>query len=215
MRTRMVTKEELADRLLRKFGTNEPIFTKEVIRSWKEYSRPRVFQLLKELLKDGVIARSEYGVYYFPTIMLTGKRSVLSGWKITNKKFIHHGEAIFGYYSGLTLLNGLHLTTQMPFDIELVTSKTSASVRRVKVSTSFVTVHRSRVPITKKNVYALMLLETFTEMRRPLNKKEAGYIREFVELKQIREEVVLRYAKHFPAHALENILRIGEKNVFA
>lgn len=215
MRTRMITKEKLVQRLLKKYGHNEPIFTSEIIDTWKEYSRPRVFQLLKELLNDGTIAKEDVGIYYFPTVMLTGKRSVLGRRKITNKKYIYRGEAVFGYYSGLTLLNELHLTTQMPFDIELVTSKTSASVRKIRISNSTVTVRRSKIPISKKNVYTLMLLEAFTEMRQPLNKKETDYMKEFVGTYDIKKEDVLRYAKHFPAHTLESILGTGLNNVFA
>lgn len=214
MRTRSITKEELAERLLKKFGYNEPIFTSEIVDNWGEYSRPRVFQLLKELLKENLITKSDTGVYYFPTVMVTGKLSVLGRQKIMDKKFIRYGEETFGYYSGISLLNGLHLMTQMPFHIELVSSKASANIRKIKISNSEVTVRRSRVPITKKNVHALMLLEAFTEMRRPLDKEEAGWIREFVEIKNIKEEDVIRYSRYFPMHTLESLFGTGIRNVF-
>ena len=215
MRTRMVTKEKLAERLLKKFGHNEPIFTSEIIKIWKEYSRPRVFQLLKELLKDGAIAKNRFGVYFFPTQLREGEWTIIGRDQILEKKFIRRGETIYGYYSGLSLLNGLHLITQMPFDLEIVTSRTSATVRKINTGKATLTVHRSKVPITNKNVHTLMLLEAFTEFRSPLNKKEAGYIREFVELKNIKEKDVLHYARYFPAHALESLLGTGMKNVFA
>jgi hypothetical protein len=215
MRTRMASKEELAGRLLKKFGHDVPIFTSEIIGAWKEYSRSRVFQLLNELLKDGTIVKNRSGIYYFPTTRVTGKRSTLDHEKIVDKKYVYHGEMTFGYYSGISLLNGLHLTTQMPFHTELVTSKASTPVRKIWHGRASVTVRRSKVPISNKNVHALMLLEAFTEIRRPLDEEETEYMREFVELKKIKKEDVLRYAKHFPAHALNSLLGTGIKNVFA
>ena len=49
MRTATIEKEKLVKRLERKFGKGEPIFTKEIMETWKEYSRARVFQLIKGL----------------------------------------------------------------------------------------------------------------------------------------------------------------------
>ena len=36
------------DVLRDKFGVNEPIFTQEILETFNKYSRPRVFQLIKE-----------------------------------------------------------------------------------------------------------------------------------------------------------------------
>ncbi|MCL2712697.1 MAG: hypothetical protein FWD37_05450 [Methanomassiliicoccaceae archaeon] len=213
MRERIVSKETLAKRLLKKFGQDEPIFTSEILSVWKEYSRPRVFQILKEMVNEGKIIKKESGVYYFPLIIeRTGRPMSLSRTQVLEKKFLFQKEEIYGYYSSLKLLNGLHLITQMPFDIEMVSSNTSAGIRKVDVN---VTVRRSKVQITKNNVHALMLLEAFKEMRRPLYKKEVKWMREFVQVKNIKKEDVLRYSRHFPAHTLDSILRTGIDNVFA
>jgi len=208
-RTRTVSKEELAERLLKKFGYDEPIFTSEILDSWKEYSRPRVFQILKELMGENKIVKDEAGIYYFPTKIMTGEQMVLGRQQIIDKKFITYGKEIFGYYSGMKLLNGLHLTTQMPFQIELVSSKASAKVRKVKVKNFAITVRRSRVPINKNNVHALMLLEAFAELRRPLEREEVGWIKEFVKLKNIKEEDVLFYSRYFPRHTMKNLCKTG------
>ena len=210
----MVTKEKLAERLLKKFGHNEPIFTSEIIRIWKEYSRPRVFQLLKELIEEGTITRGYPGVYYFSTELFKGKRTGLSFQRVIEKKFIRRGENTFGYYSGLKLQNGLHLITQMPFDLEIVSSRTSAPVRKISNGKAVFTLHRSKVPITNDNVQTLKLLQAFTDLGERPSKKQTGYIREYVELYNIKEKDVLHYARYFPAHTLELILETGVKNVF-
>ena len=214
-RVRSTSKEELVERLLKRFGYDEPIFTQEILETWKEYSRPRVFQLLKELLKEGTITKEGTGVYFFSTELYARRRTVLGRQPIMDKKFIRYGGEVFGYYSGMSLLNGLHLTTQMPFQIELVSSKASAKIRKVRISNSEVTVRRSRVPVTKNNVHALMLLEAFMEMRRPLDEEETKWIREFVKLKNIKEEDVIRYSRYFPIHVLKSLYGTGIRNVFA
>jgi len=215
MRRRSADNEELADRLLKRFGYNEPIFTEEIIDIWNEYSRSRVFQLLKEMQEEGIIEKDGRNVYYFPTLISTGEKMILGRQQLIDRKYIYHGEEIFGYYSGPKLLNGLHLITQMPFQIELVTSNTSAKVRKVKVKNFEITVRKSKVKINKNNVYALMLLEAFTDMRRPLEGQEIEDMREFVRLRNIKEKDVLRYSRHFPIYTLNNILETGLDNVFA
>ncbi|MCL1984375.1 MAG: hypothetical protein FWG58_03120 [Methanomassiliicoccaceae archaeon] len=214
MKERVVDKEELIGRLLKRFGENAPIFISEIAEEWGEYSRSRVFQLLREMLKDGMIAKGDNGIYYLPTVTLTGQRSVLGHEDIIDKRFIYSGDDIFGYYSGLSLLNGLHLTTQMPFRIELVTSNASATVRKIEVDGFPITVRRSKVKISKKNVYALMLLEAFTEMRRPLKGREIVYMKEFAESRKIRKEDVVRYSRYFPLYTMKSILDTGLDNVF-
>ncbi|MCL1904752.1 MAG: hypothetical protein FWG19_01340 [Methanomassiliicoccaceae archaeon] len=214
MKERVVDKEELIGRLLKRFGENVPIFMSEIAETWKEYSRSRVFQLLREMLKDRMIAKGDNGIYYLPTVTLTGQRSVLDHEDIIDKRFICSGDDIIGYYSGLSLLNGLHLTTQMPFRVELVTSNASATVRKIEVDGFPITVRRSKVKISKKNVYVLMLLEAFKEMRRPLKGREIAYMKEFAEYRKIKKEDVVRYSRYFPLYTMKSILDTGLDNVF-
>jgi hypothetical protein len=216
MRTNKTDREQLVKRLIKKFGYNEPIFAAEIVDTWKEYSRPRVFQILKELVKEDVITKDGPGVYYIASFIESlGKKRSIGRQQILDKMFIQDRGKMYGYYAGITLLNGLYLTRQMAFDIEVVSSKASAVVRKVKVQNSYVTVRKSRVPINKKNVYTLMLLEAFTRMKRPLYGKELLGIREFVKLRNIAEEDLIRYARYFPAHTMESILETGMENVFA
>lgn len=37
----------MINRLKNKFGVNEPIFTNEILNEMNDYSRPRIFQLIK------------------------------------------------------------------------------------------------------------------------------------------------------------------------
>jgi hypothetical protein len=214
VRTSEVDRQELISRLANGFGYNEPIFTTEIQGSWREYSRPRIFQLLADFEREGVIARSGAGVYYLPTQTLLGA-SVLGNRKIIDKKYIRSGDSVYGYYTGLKLLNELRLTQQMPARLEVVTSKASAQVRSVKIGESIVTVRKSRVPVDKNNVAALILLEAFNEVGRSLTPNEARGIREFVEERALKTRDVFRFADNFPAKAIRNLIGTGVENVFA
>jgi hypothetical protein len=215
MRPSITDKKELAERLVKAFRYDEPIFTSEIVETWGEYARTRAFQLIKELVDDRVLAKSDLGVYYFPTQTAWGKPSVLGRKKVLDKKFIRSGDEVYGYYSGLKLLNGLHLTEQMPFQIEIVSSKASAVVRRVKIRNATVTIRKSRVPVNQKNVYTLMLLEAFSEMREPLAPEDTRGIKSLVKQHNITLADVKRYADYFPKWALKNLLDTGVQNVFA
>jgi hypothetical protein len=215
MRPSITDRKELAERLIKKFGYDEPIFASEIVETWDEYERTRAFQIIKELVGDKILARADLGVYYFPTQTEWGKPSVLGRKKILDKKYIRCGDEVYGYYSGLKLLNGLYLTEQMPFRIEIVSSKASAVVRSVKIKNSVVTIRKSRVPVDKENVYTLMLLEAFSELREPLEPTETRGIKTLATLRNITMEDVNRYAKYFPKWALKNILKTGVQNVFA
>lgn len=217
MGPRKADKDMLADRLLKKFGRGEPIFTSEIIDAWRELSRSGVFRMIRKLLNEETILRDEIGIYYIPEEGVTRKWSVLGRSQIIEKKYIMYDGDIYGYYSGITLLNGLHLTTQMAYHVEIVTSKISS--RKIKLRNHPMTLRRSKAPIDKNNVHALMLLEAAGDMDGPFldedmeegpgYRDEVRWIKEFIELKMIKKEDVLRYAEYFPKRALKNLLETG------
>ena len=206
---------ELVDRLIERYGYNEPVMTEEIIATWNEYSRSRVFQLLREYTNKGLISKFDMSVYYIPRMTTLGSLSTLNPEKVIAKKYVRANNEVFGYYAGLNLLNGLYLTTQVPSTYEIVSSKASAIVRRINVGKSRVKLRKARLPITKDNVNALMLLEAFCEMGRPLDEDELFGVQEFVRVKDIKEKDVFKYASCFPAIAIKSLIGTGVENVFA
>ena len=75
------------DRLQNRFGANQPIFTNEILEEMSEYSRPRVFQLLKKAEQEGALIKFDKGVYYIPTETRYGK-SLISVEQVVRKKYI-------------------------------------------------------------------------------------------------------------------------------
>jgi len=207
--------KDLVKRLIEKYGYNEPIFTEEVLSSWKEYSRTRVFQLLKEYTARGQLSKADRNIYYIPTKTFLGTSSILSTRKIIEKRFINSNGEICGYYGGISLLNVLCLTQQVPNTLEVVTTKESMRLRRIRVGNMNVILKKARTEINSQNVAALQLLDAFNEMGRPLDEDEVCSLRRFISRSNVKEGDVFRYAQYFPAKAVKNLIITGVKNVFA
>ncbi|MDR3215983.1 MAG: hypothetical protein LBT55_01030 [Clostridiaceae bacterium] len=206
---------KLIDRLVKRYRYDEPIFTEEILDVWKEYSRVRVAQLLKELTENGVMIKYMKGVYYLPTMTALGRPYRLGLRQVVEKKYIRSEGDVYGYYSGLSLLNSLGLTTQVPNTLEIVTTKETTRVREITIRNSTLILRKARTIVTKDNVYALALLEVMNENGIEFGKEEIEAIREFVKLRGIKQNDVFTYASAFPGKAIKNLLNIGVQNVFA
>lgn len=90
---------------------NEPIFYNEF--NYKNYSRPWLQKELTALCEQGKLMRFEKGIYYIPSVTMLGASS-MDVKKVIDKKYIDNGKDIIGYYSGVTFLNMLGLSTQVP-----------------------------------------------------------------------------------------------------
>ncbi|MCL2177142.1 MAG: hypothetical protein FWB72_04280 [Firmicutes bacterium] len=207
--------EQLLTRLKDTYGYNEPIMTVEILEAWSDYSRPRVFQLLKKYSDEERLIKYDTGIYFFPTKTILGKLSTISKAQVLEKKYITNGNEIYGYFSGLSLLNLLGLTAQVPARPQIVSSKSSAIKRKVNYGKLTATIRKSKVSINKENVYALMLLEIFNILpQNKLTDSVVKVVRDFVNTFGIKQSDVLKYATIFPARAIKSLLQIGVENVF-
>ena len=103
----------------------------------------------------------------------------------------------------------------MPHKIEIVSSKVSAIVREVKIRNSVVTVRRSRVSITKENVYILMLLEVFGEKKPSFEPEEAYVLQDFTKRFNITFEDFKRYSVYFPKWTMRNLIDMKLEYIFS
>ena len=206
MRTPDIEKKELITRLKEEFGEGEPIFTKEIISSWKEYSRPRIFQLLKDMCNDGTITRYDRGVYYFPKTAFWNGPLPLSAVKVAEKKYMKTDGKVFGYYSGLRLLNMIGLTNQVPSKREIVTMNETTRVREVTIGKFYFIVRRSKMKITEENAPLLQVLEIFNKIDAPLERYQKENIFALLGNKTIDKALLLECAEYFPKRALKNLM---------
>lgn len=200
----------IAEKLKSCYGSNVPIFVDEICAVMSDYSRPRVYQLIAAAIEDGSLARFDNGVYYVPTITLLGK-SKLDPIKVIEKKYIADSKDVYGFYSGIRLLNSMGLTTQVPNVIEIVTNNESMRRREISIGYQKVILRRARMEINKQNINAFVVLELFNQL--DLNKMDAQLgmqgVRDYISSNGLTANQIMSYAKQFPARATKNIVECG------
>ena len=207
----------MVERLRSKFGVNQPIFTSEILEEMSEYSRPRVFQLLKKAEQEQTLIKFDKGVYYIPTETRYGK-SIISVEQVIRKKYISDKNDVFGIYGGLQMQQSFMLTYQVPTAIEVVTNNETMWVRETKLKNRSIILRKSRLPITRDNVDAYTILELFSNMDMKkyfddtsVQREVVGFIRE----RAIKGKDVYALAGAFPSKTTRNIMESGIINEFA
>ncbi len=207
----------MVERLRKKFGVNQPIFTSEVLEEMSEYSRPRVFQLLKKAEQDEALIKFDKGVYYIPTETRYGK-SLISVEQVVRKKYIADKEDVFGIYGGIQMQQSFRLTYQVPTAIEVVTNNETMWTRETKLKNRSIILRKSRLPITRENADAYTILELFSNMDMNRYFEDASVQREvigFVRDKAIKVKDVYALAGAFPSKTTRKIMESGIINEFA
>ena len=195
---------EFFDYLVRVYGYNEVILSNEI--HYDGYSVSWIKKKLKKLCDEEKIIRFEKGVYYIPTDTPLGK-SRLDPKKVIIKKYINDGNKIIGYFSGITFMNMLGLSAQMPNMMEIYTNNEPSRVREVPVGSQRVLLRRSRTAINSSNAATLSFLEL-------MNFTDAGFydaekkkiIAAFIDKNGITRKSVSIYSPYFPDKAMRTLV---------
>lgn len=198
---------EFFDYLLETFGENEVILLNEI--KYKEYSLPWIKKAVAELCKDGKLVHFEKGVYYIPTNTILGK-SRLDLKKVIRKKYINDGEKYIGYYSGVTFLNMLGLSTQIPNIPEIYTNNEPSRIREVSVGNGHVLLRRARAKINNENVATMSFLEmmNFTDASFYDDEKRK-IISEYIIQNRITRKSIAQCSPYFPDKAMRTLIESG------
>jgi len=215
MRKANVMPEKLVERLEKRFGRGEPIFMKDIMKSWSEYSESNVYKIIKTLCDNGILLKDTPGVYFLPkkTVWIEGEFS-LDTMKIVERRYVSDKGKVFGYYSGFFLMNQAGFSNQVPNIREIVTTKETTSVRTVTINGFKVKLRRAKININDKNAPVMQLLEIFNRYEGPVT----GYQRDnLISLTggKVDPTLLAECAKCFPKRALENLKRSGMYEVLA
>lgn len=194
----------LYDYLLGKYGFNEPILTTEI--RYKDYSKVWLYKEINRLVKDGKLMKFDKGIYYIPKDTPFGK-SILNPNKVIEKKYINDGSDVIGYYSGVSFLNMIGMSSQVANRIEIYTNKETSKFREVSVGRRRVILRRARVNITGKNAPVLSLLEMMNFVSPDFfGDEEKKLVAEYVERNNIAKCDITKYAPFFPDKALKTFV---------
>ena len=166
-------------------------------------------------MNSGLLAKAGYDCYYIPTTTQFGK-SLLNPRKVIEKKYISNKGEVYGFYTGLALLNSFGITTQMPNIIEVFTNNEATKSRRVTINNQTVIVKRARTTINNSNYKEMMLLELFNLADiRSIDARATQKIVDYMKQNNISIQGIMKYAKFVPARAIKNFMSSEVQNVFA
>ena len=206
---------DLVKCLKTQYGENTPIFFEDIANVCSGYTRGRVYQLIDAALNSGLLAKAGYDCYYIPTTTPFGK-SLLNPRKVIEKKYISNKGEVYGFYTGLALLNSFGITTQMPNVIEVFTNNEATKSRRVTINNQTIIVKRARTTINNSNYKEMMLLELFNLADiRSIDARATQKIVDYMKQNNISIQAIMKYAKFVPARAIKNFMSSEVQNAFA
>lgn len=204
------------ERVKKKYKVNEPIFTKEILELFNEFSRAYVFRLIRKAIKKGELVKFNNGVYFIPKNTNLGSSTILAD-DVVEKKYLQNGNAIFGVCAGLALQNSFLMTTQVPFTIEIVTNNESTRRRKIEIDGRRFILRKSRLPITKENEGAYTIIQLFYELgtKTKLNRWAKKLVINYINEKSISSKDLLEVAASFPSRAIKGLITSGLLNEIA
>ncbi len=206
---------ELVNCLKTQYGENTPIFFEDIANVCSGYTRGRVYQLIDAAMNSDLLAKAGYDCYYIPTTTPFGK-SLLNPRKIIEKKYISSNGKVYGFYTGISLLNSFGITTQMPNVIEVFTNNEATKSRRVMINNQTIIVKRARTTINSANYKEMMLLELFNLAdARSIDVQATQKIVDYMKKNNISIQGIMKYAEFVPARAIKNFMSSEVQNAFA
>lgn len=206
---------ELVKCLKTQYGENTPISFEDIANVCSGYTRGRVYQLIDAAMNSGLLAKAGYDCYYIPTTTPFGM-SLLNPRKVIEKKYISNNDEVYGFYTGLALLNSFGITTQMPNVIEVFTNNEATKSRRVTINNQTIIVKRARTTINNSNYKEMMLLELFNLADiRSIDARATQKIVNYMKQNNISIQGIMKYAKFVPARAIKNFMSSEVQNAFA
>ena len=197
------------------YGYGVPIFLKD-IRIGKK-SKTAIRQDLSRAVQKGDIVRESQGIYYFD---LKGEfPTTISFEKILQIKFVKDDHGIdglnldvYGYYTGLTFLNYLGISQQVPAVLEIVSNKTSCK-RLFKCNGYRALVRKGKIEINRFNYRALQFFDAFYLLDNDEIKQHRKLLRNYIS-KNLSKSDFEHYIDLYPTKIFKKIVEGGLIDAF-
>ena len=150
--------------LLENYDYNEPIFLNEL--SIEGLTENAVRQSVKRLVANGFLERYDNGIYYMPKQGGVLGKSYLDPLLVIMRKYVKNKSETYGYITGISFVNQLGLTAQMPAIIEIVTNKEATNGRVITVGNQKVRIKKSSVTVSDNNAELLQLLDGISQVEK-------------------------------------------------
>lgn len=192
--------------LLETFGVNEPIFISDI-----QFDRSDIWisKELAKLCEKSQLIRYERGIYYIPQQTIFGQ-SHLNPNKVIKRKYLSENGNSIGFYSGISALQKIGLSTQMPNIPEIQTNNENSNLRRVKVGNQEVILRKARAKITNQNISVLRFLDIMSNAPASyLDEDKKAILSDWIKQNNITRNSVSQYAPAFPDRTMRNLVESG------
>lgn len=198
----------LIERLKEKFNYDEPIFISEIYNVMNDYSKSKIYELIKEAIDNNTLKRYDHGIYYLPRKTIIGD-SILSLDDVIEKKYVCSNNERFGIFGLKVMEVNFSLSTQIPALIEVITNNESRKSRLVSIRGRDILLKKSRTNITNENYYAYTILEFFTRISINdylSNTNCQKEIKKYISKNKISKIQVTELLNSFPAKTTKNLI---------
>lgn len=202
----------LFEYLKKNYKYDNPIFLCDI--DIKGLSDNNLRQQIKHLTDAGYLLNYTTGIYCFK---YDGEPKIDTK-KIIESKYIYRNHNHFGYYSGLTFLNQIGISNQVPNTKEIVSNNSQAIVKNIIINNNKLIVRKPRVKVDNSNAYLLPYLESLVTLNDYDDNdiQTSNFLLKRYAIKyNITKKLADNFIDKFPIKIYKTIYERGEKNVFA
>lgn len=182
----------------------KPLFIEDFVSEKLSYNSVKT--LLSRYVKSGYIKRASQGTYYIPKNGLIGEVP-LSFEDIINKRYVKNDDDIYGYNTGLVLLNEVGLSTQVPNTIEICTNKEKNIKRKIQIGKRKAIIRKSNIEINKDNVLYLQFFDIFRYADEEMINKNKNKILEYYDNNKLIFKTLVSFEEKMPTTIRNKIRR--------
>ena len=200
------------------YGYDTPIFLKDVRIGRK--SKTAIKEAFYRAVRNGQLERKNNGIYFLRSQKEFG--SGITFKEVLEKKFIYGDNAypgleqlyVEGYYSGLTFLNMIGISEQVPAVPEVTTNKTSSKKRYFGYGEMFAIIRKAKTEITMQNWKMLQFLDMFSFISLEEVKKNKELIRNHIKTKKLSKYQFSQCGKYYGPQTFKKLVEGGIIDAF-
>lgn len=201
----------LYDYLLEEYKPNEPIFLSDFTINWEnDGSLRKTFKILTD---EGKLRRFDNGIYYIPEFSSSLDAEIpLNPIDVIVKKYILNDDVRYGYFGGPNLFNNFGLTSQVPFNFNIVTNKATKNYKETRILDYKIIIKKPRTIVTEKNYQILEFLDLiydidlFSELEGNKLKKT---LKDIIINENLTYKNVSPYFNFYPLKLYKNLIETG------
>ena len=209
---------KLVDYLSNIYGYDTPIFLKDVRIGRK--SKTAVKEAFYRAVKRGQLEREKSGIYYLKSNKEFG--SGITFRNVVEDKFVYSDRStpgmeeffICGYYSGMTFLNQIGISEQVPAIPEITTNNTSSKKRFYSALGRVAIIRKARTEVDFTNYKILQFLDMFFFVSLEEVKKNKELLRKYIIDNQFQKLQFKQYIGLYNDQTLKKIVEGGLIDAF-